>query len=173
MLRIGHGFDVHALLDKNLFIENYPERKEHKFIMGGIEIPFEKVLLGHSDADVLTHAVCDALLGAAGLKDIGNQFPDYDSSYLGIDSQKLLGKVLELISRNFFIANIDSTILAERPKFAPYIEAMRIKLAETLSININQINIKATTTEKLGFTGREEGIAAEAVCLLFVRDASK
>lgn len=173
MLRIGHGFDVHALLDKNLFIENYPERKEHKFIMGGIEIPFEKVLLGHSDADVLTHAVCDALLGAAGLKDIGNQFPDHDSSYLGIDSQKLLEKVLELISRTFSIVNIDSTILAERPKFAPYIEAMRIKLAETLSININQINIKATTTEKLGFTGREEGIAAEAVCLLFVRDESK
>ena len=166
MLRIGHGFDVHALLDKNLFIKSYPERKEHKFIMGGVEIPFEKVLLGHSDADVLTHAICDALLGAAGFKDIGNQFPDTDHEYRGIDSQKLLKKVLELISEKFSIVNIDSTILAERPKFAPYIQAMRIKLAETLSVNIDQINIKATTTEKLGFTGREEGIAAEAVCLL-------
>ena len=172
MLRIGHGFDVHALLDKKLFVENYPERKEHKFIMGGVEIPFEKVLLGHSDADVLIHAVCDALLGAAGLKDIGNQFPDNDPVYSGIDSQKLLKKVVELISENFSIVNIDTTILAERPKFAPYIESMRINLAETLSLSIDQINIKATTTEKLGFICREEGIAAEAVCLLLVRDKS-
>lgn len=172
MLRIGHGFDVHKLIDKDLFSVKYPERKNHRLILGGIEIPFTKVLIGHSDADVPTHAVCDALLGAAGFKDIGNQFPDTDKQYEGIDSQKLLKKVLELISQDFSIVNIDVTILAEKPKISPYIDLMRERLAETLSIDFQQINIKATTTERLGFIGREEGIATEAVCLLLRRDKS-
>lgn len=165
-MRIGHGFDVHKLLSREEFLKIYPERSSHKFILGGIEIPFEKLLLGHSDADVLTHAICDALLGAAGLMDIGNQFPDTDASYAAIDSQILLSKVLDLIAARFKIINIDATIMAERPKIAKHILAMRKKLSETLKIDIGQINIKATTTEKLGFVGREEGIAAEALCLL-------
>lgn len=166
MLKIGHGFDVHKLLDKDIFVIEYPRRKDHTFILGGISIPFHKVLVGHSDADVLTHAICDALLGAAGLKDIGNQFPDNDKQYEGIDSQKLLKQVKELISKKFTIVNIDASILAERPKLSPHIDIMRKKLSETLSIDIEQINIKASTMERLGFVGREEGIAAEAVCLL-------
>jgi len=169
MLKIGHGFDVHKLLDKDIFTIEYPRRKDHTLILGGINIPFHKVLVGHSDADVLTHAICDALLGAAGLKDIGNQFPDNDKQYEGIDSQKLLKQVKELISERFTIVNIDSTILAERPKISPHIDNMRKKLSETLSIDIEQINIKASTMERLGFIGREEGIAAEAVCLLSIR----
>lgn len=165
-MRIGHGFDVHKLLSREEFLKIYPERFFHKFILGGIEIPFDKLLLGHSDADVLTHAICDALLGAAGLMDIGNQFPDADNTYSAIDSQILLAKVLVLISERFRILNIDATLMAERPKIAKHILSMREKLSETLNIDIEQINIKATTTEKLGFIGREEGIAAEAVCLL-------
>ncbi len=166
MLRIGQGYDVHRLMIKTDFVEKYPDRSGHKFILAGVEIPSEKVLLGHSDADVLTHAICDALLGAAGFKDIGNQFPDNAPQFKGIDSQILLKKVLDLISEKWKIENIDSVVMAEKPKLAPHIESMKAKLTETLKIELDQINIKATTTEKLGFVGREEGIAASAVALL-------
>lgn len=166
MLRIGQGYDVHSLIKKVDFDEKYPERSGHRFILAGIEIPAEKVLLGHSDADVLTHAICDALLGAAGFKDIGNQFPDNDPEFKGIDSQILLKRVLDLISDKWKIENIDSVVMAEKPKLAPYIDSMKAKIAETLGIKLNQVNIKATSTEKLGFVGREEGIAASAVVLI-------
>lgn len=153
--KAGTGFDVHAL------VEGRP------LILAGITIPFEKGLLGHSDADVLTHAVMDALLGAAGLGDIGQHFPDTDMTYQGISSMALLKKVVALLTeKNLELANLDATIIAERPKMAPFHDAMIQSLAETLGCHPEQINLKATTTEKLGIPGREEGIAAEAICIM-------
>ena len=155
MMRIGSGYDVHRLVE------------ERKLILGGVEIPYEKGLLGHSDADVLLHAIMDALLGAAALGDIGGHFPDTDPQYKGADSKKLLSCVLGLISeKGYCIMNIDATVIAQRPKLKPYIPQMREIIAEVLQIDADQINIKATTEEGLGFTGAGEGIAASAVCLL-------
>lgn len=154
-MRIGHGYDVHALV---------PDRK---LIIGGVEIPHEAGLLGHSDADVLLHAICDALLGAAALGDIGKHFPDSDMKYFGISSVKLLEKTGELLKeKGYFVLNIDSTILAQRPKLSPYIDAMRENIAAALKIEKDSVSVKATTEEKLGFTGEEKGIAAHAVCLI-------
>lgn len=155
MMRIGHGYDVHRLV------------LEQKLILGGVEVPYEKGLLGHSDADVLTHAVMDALLGAAGLGDIGKHFPDTDPAYAGADSMKLLEHVAGLLrARGWQVSNVDATILAQRPKLAPYIPAMRRALAGHLGLEEEQVNVKATTEEGLGFTGSGEGMAAHAVCLL-------
>ncbi len=155
MLRIGQGFDVHRL------VENRP------LIIGGIKIDYERGLEGHSDADVLTHAICNALLGAAALGDIGQHFPDTDNQFKNADSQKLLLHVCNLLrGHKYKINNIDATIIAQAPKLAPHIQAMRQKLAQTMQIEINQINIKATTTEKLGYIGRGEGIATEAIVLI-------
>lgn len=154
-MRIGHGFDVHA------FVEG------RKLILGGVEIPYEKGLLGHSDADVLTHALMDAMLGAAGLGDIGKLFPDTDEKYKGISSLVLLKEVkAEVEGRGYRLANADITVICQKPRLRPYIDEMTRKLVQVLAEAENTINIKATTTEKLGFTGRGEGIAAEAVCLL-------
>lgn len=154
-MRIGHGFDVHALV------------VGRKLIIGGVTLDYPRGLLGHSDADVLLHAICDALLGAAALGDIGKHFPDSDARYKGIDSRELLKQVGALITaKGFQVGNIDATIIAEAPRMAPHIAAMVANIASDLGVNISQINVKATTTEKLGFTGRGEGIAAEAVCLL-------
>lgn len=153
--RIGTGYDVHRL------------EKNRKLILGGVEIPFESGLSGHSDADVLVHAIMDALLGAAALGDIGRHFPDTDEKYEGISSMKLLEHVSWLLERNGYgIGNIDATIIAQAPRLAPFIDEMKINIAETLKISHNKVNVKATTTEKLGFTGRKEGIASEAVCIL-------
>jgi 2-C-methyl-D-erythritol 2,4-cyclodiphosphate synthase len=153
--RIGHGFDVHQLVEGR------------KLIIGGVTIPYEKGLLGHSDADVLLHAICDALLGAAALGDIGKHFPDTDASYAGADSRVLLRSVVaKLRDHGFTIGNIDSTIIAQTPKMAPHIAAMRANIASDCGLSIDRVNVKATTTEKLGFTGRGEGIAAEAVCTI-------
>lgn len=155
MIRIGHGYDVHKLV---------PERK---LILGGVEIPNSLGLLGHSDADVLTHAIMDALLGAAALGDIGQHFPDSDPQYGGIDSQLLLKEVCCLIrEEGYEISNLDATVIAQKPKLVPYLEKMREKLAESMEIDLSQLNLKATTEEHLGFTGREEGISAHCVCLL-------
>jgi 2-C-methyl-D-erythritol 2,4-cyclodiphosphate synthase len=157
-IRIGHGFDVHAFAE------------ERRLIIGGVDIPHARGLLGHSDADVLIHAVCDALLGAAGLGDIGRHFPDSDPRYKGIDSRKLLRHVSALLDeRGWKVGNVDATIIAQAPKMAPHIPAMRANLADDLGIEAAAINVKATTTERLGFTGREEGIAAEAVCLILAK----
>lgn len=154
--RSGLGFDVHAFS---------PDRK---LILGGLEIPFEKGLAGHSDADVLTHVIMDALLGAAAQGDIGKHFPDTDPQYAGACSLDLLLHVMKIIrAKGYEVTNIDATIACERPKLAPYIEQMRQKLAQIMEIDIDDINIKATTTEKLGFTGREEGIAAFAMANIF------
>ena len=154
-MRIGQGFDVHALT------EGRP------LILGGVEIPFDRGLAGHSDADVLIHAICDALLGAAGLGDIGRHFPDNDPQYKGIDSRELLRNVVEqLVQRRLEVGNLDCTIVAQAPKLAPYVDLMRDHLAHDLGVPHERINVKATTTEKLGFTGRGEGIAAFAVVLL-------
>lgn len=154
-MRIGHGYDVHALV------------AGRDLIIGGVKIPHSKGLQGHSDADVLIHAICDACLGAAGLGDIGKHFPDSDAQYKNIDSRKLLRKVKETIAeRGWKVANIDSTIIAQAPRLAPYLSQMIAHIASDLSIPSDCINIKATTTEKLGFTGREEGIVAHAVVLL-------
>lgn len=154
-MRIGHGYDVHRLVEGR------------KFILGGVQIPHEKGLLGHSDADVLTHAIMDALLGAAALGDIGKHFPDSDPAYRGIDSLRLLEKVRETIAANGFqIENIDATIIAQKPKLAPYIELMREKIAACCCVDISRVNIKATTEEGLGFSGRLEGVSAHAVCLI-------
>lgn len=154
-MRIGHGYDVHRLV---------PERK---LILGGVEIPWEKGLLGHSDADVLTHAVMDALLGAAALGDIGRHFPDSDPTYAGADSLKLLTVVCAKIrAAGFEISNIDATVIAQSPKLSGYIETMRIRIAAAAGIDVGQISVKATTEEHLGFTGSGEGIAAHALCLL-------
>lgn len=154
-LRIGHGYDVHKLS---------PQRK---LILGGVLIPYEKGLLGHSDADVLVHAVMDALLGAAALGDIGKLFPDTDEKYKGADSLALLKRVAEIIDKNHFeISNIDSTICAQAPKLSPFIVNMRENIANALGIDTAQVSVKATTEEGLGFTGKGEGISAHAVCLI-------
>lgn len=153
--RIGHGFDVHAFAEGR------------KLIIGGVEIPHDKGLAGHSDADVLLHAICDALLGAAGLGDIGRHFPDSDPQYKGIDSRKLLRHVANLLNeRGWRVGNVDATIIAQAPKMAPHIVAMQANIAADLGVAVEVVNVKATTTEKLGFTGRSEGVAVEAVCLL-------
>ena len=158
-MRIGHGYDVHRLVEGR------------RLILGGVEVPFDKGLLGHSDADVLTHAVMDALLGAAALGDIGRHFPDTDPAYAGADSLKLLDHVVELLEeKGYQVGNVDATILAQKPKLAPYIEKMRDNLAARMKVEPGQVNVKATTEEKLGFTGAEEGIAAHAVALLFLKE---
>lgn len=155
MFRIGQGFDVHGM------VEGRP------LIIGGITIPYEKGLLGHSDADVLLHTVADACLGAIGEGDIGRHFPDTDPEYKDADSGKLLLHVYELVKeKGYRLVNIDCTIIAQKPKMAPYIEPMKERIASLLEGDVSQVNIKATTTEKLGFTGRGEGIAAQAVILL-------
>ena len=154
-LRIGQGFDVHALV---------PGRK---LMIGGVDIPFEQGLLGHSDGDVLLHAICDALLGAAGLGDIGRHFPDTDEGLRGADSRGLMRSVGErLRETGFAVVNIDATIIAQAPRMAPHIAAMTSSIAETLGISTAQVSVKAKTTERLGFTGRGEGIAAQAVALI-------
>jgi len=154
-MRIGQGFDVHALV---------PGRK---LVIGGVEIAHDKGLLGHSDADVLLHAICDALLGAAALGDIGKHFPDSDPKYKGIDSRELLRQVATLLrDRGRRVVNVDATIIAEAPRMAPHIPAMVANIADDLAIEPHYINVKATSTEKLGFTGRGEGIAAQAICLI-------
>ncbi|MBD5463017.1 MAG: 2-C-methyl-D-erythritol 2,4-cyclodiphosphate synthase [Lachnospiraceae bacterium] len=154
-MRIGMGYDVHKLVEGR------------KLIMGGVEIPYEKGLLGHSDADVLLHAIMDALLGAAALGDIGKHFPDTDPAYKGISSIKLLEHVGKLLEENLFlIENIDATIIAQAPKMRPHIDAMRENIANALGITMEQVNVKATTEEGLGFTGTGEGISSQAICLL-------
>ena len=154
-MRIGTGYDVHRLVE------------ERALILGGVLIPYEKGLLGHSDADVLLHAIMDALLGAAALGDIGKHFPDSDEKFKGISSIALLKEVKKLLDSELFIVeNIDATIIAQRPKLAPYITEMRENIADALQIDISQVNVKATTEEGLGFTGSGEGIASQAVCLL-------
>lgn len=155
MFRIGQGFDVHQL------VEGRP------LIIGGITIPYEKGLLGHSDADVLLHTVADAVLGAIGAGDIGKHFPDTDPAFKDADSAKLLEHVWNLVkSEGYSLVNADCTIIAQKPKMAPYIEAVRARIAGLLEATVEQVNVKATTTEKLGFAGRSEGIAAQAVVLL-------
>ena len=155
MVRIGHGYDVHRLVEGR------------KLILGGVEIEYIKGLLGHSDADVLLHAISDALLGAAAMGDIGKLFPDNDNAYLGADSIKLLEKVCEIVKeKGFTVNNVDSIVVAQKPKLAPYIETMRKNIAKAMEIDISCVSVKATTEEKLGFTGRQEGISAHAVCLV-------
>lgn len=155
MMRVGHGYDVHALV------------AGRDLILGGVKIPHTRGLLGHSDADALIHAVCDACLGAAGLGDIGHHFPDSDSQYKNIDSRILLRRVRDAIqAKSWKVANVDATIVAQAPKLAPYMEQMKQNLAADLGISGESVNIKAGTTEKMGFAGREEGIAAYAVVLL-------
>ena len=154
-MRIGHGFDVHALV------------AGRKCIIGGVEIANEKGLDGHSDADVLLHAICDALLGAAALGDIGKHFPPSDDTYKNVDSRVLLRHVVALLkAKNYVVNNIDATIICEAPKLSPHTKQMCLNIAVDCNINIDCVNVKATTTEKLGFTGRGEGIAAEAVCTI-------
>lgn len=154
-MRIGQGFDVHAFGDGN------------KIVIGGVVIPFERGLIAHSDGDVLLHALCDALLGAAGLGDIGQHFPDDDPQYRNADSRALLRLVIAKVkNKGFILSNADMTIIAQRPRMFPHIPAMREKIAEDLGVNVDCVNVKATTTEHLGFTGREEGIAALASVLL-------
>lgn len=155
MYRVGHGYDVHKLTNNR------------KLILGGVEIPYEKGLLGHSDADVLVHAVCDALLGAAALGDIGKHFPDTDAQYKNADSIVLLKHVCKLLSDyNFRICNIDATVIAQRPKIAKYIENMRENIAGACNIEISQVSVKATTEEGLGFTGAGDGIASHCVTMI-------
>jgi len=154
-MRIGMGYDVHKLV------------KNKKLILGGVEIPFKLGLLGHSDADVLLHAICDSLLGAAALGDIGKHFPDTDEKYKGISSLLLLEYIGNLIyKKGYTIENIDATIIAQKPKMAPYIPTMIKNISKSLNISENQVNIKATTEEGLGFTGKSEGISAQSICLL-------
>ena len=154
-MRIGHGYDVHRLVEGR------------KLILGGVEINYEKGLLGHSDADVLLHAISDSLLGAAALGDIGKLFPDNDPAYLGADSLVLLRKVAEHLKENgFSVVNVDATVIAQAPKLAPHIQNMRENIAKVLEISTSAVNVKATTEEKLGFTGRKEGISAHAVALI-------
>ncbi|MBS6609968.1 MULTISPECIES: 2-C-methyl-D-erythritol 2,4-cyclodiphosphate synthase [Peptoniphilus] len=154
-MRIGIGYDVHKLVENR------------KLIIGGVNIPYGKGLLGHSDADVLIHAIMDSILGALALKDIGYHFPDSDNEYKNIDSKILLKRVFKIMKENNFkIGNIDSVIACEKPKLAPYIDSMRKVIADILNTDVENISIKATTTEKMGFVGREEGISAEAICLL-------
>ncbi|AJE02017.1 2-C-methyl-D-erythritol 2,4-cyclodiphosphate synthase [Geobacter pickeringii] len=154
-MRIGHGYDVHCLVEGR------------KLILGGVDIPWEKGLLGHSDADVLLHAISDAILGALALGDIGKHFPDTDPQYKGADSRKLLRHVMELAGRQGYrLGNLDATIVAQRPKLAPSIPEMRTNIAADLGAELDRVNVKATTTEQLGFAGRGEGIAAYAVVLM-------
>ena len=154
-MRIGHGYDVHKLVEGR------------KLILGGIEVPHTLGLLGHSDADVLTHAIMESILGAAALGDIGQHFPDHDDRYLGADSTELLRHVMELIrEKGYRIGNLDATIIAQKPKLMSYLPQMRKKLAEVMEISEDRLNLKATTEEHLGFTGRQEGISAHCVCLL-------
>ncbi len=154
-MRIGQGYDVHRLVE------------DRKLILGGVEIPFEKGLLGHSDADVLVHAIMDALLGACALGDIGKHFPDSDNSYKNADSIKLLEEVAGIVSNaGFKISNIDSTVIAQAPKLSPFIDDMRINIAKACKIDVKQVSVKATTEEKLGFTGEGLGISALAICLI-------
>ncbi len=154
-MRIGHGYDVHKLIENR------------KLILGGVDIPYDKGLLGHSDADVLLHAIMDALLGAAALGDIGKLFPDTDDKFSGADSIILLEKVCHVLSDNGYkIGNIDSTVIAQKPKLKDYIDDMRANIAYACNIDVSQISVKATTEEKLGFTGSGEGISAHAVCII-------
>lgn len=155
IIRVGHGYDVHKLTENR------------HLILGGVDIPYEKGLLGHSDADVLLHAIMDALLGAAALGDIGTHFSDNDPAYLGADSMELLRKVCALLrEKNYAVSNIDATVIAQQPKLKPYIEQMRVNIAKTMALDTDRISIKATTEEKLGFTGRKEGISAHCVALI-------
>lgn len=155
-MRIGHGYDVHQLT---------PDRK---LILGGVEIPWEKGLLGHSDADVLLHAIMDALLGACAMGDIGHLFPDSDPKYQGADSLRLLHEVVRRMkAENFFPGNVDATVICQAPKISPFVPQMRTNLAQALSLPLHRVSVKATTEEHLGFTGRGEGIAAHAVCLVW------
>ena len=155
MIRIGHGYDVHKLVEGR------------KLILGGVDIPHETGLLGHSDADVVVHAIMDAMLGALALGDIGKHFPDTDPVYSGADSILLLKKVTEIIAeQGYSVGNIDSTIICQAPKLAPHIDTMRKNIAEAIGCDISQVSVKATTEEKLGFTGAKEGISAHAVCVL-------
>lgn len=155
MIRVGQGFDVHAFTDGDFIV------------LGGVIIPHEKSFKAHSDGDVLIHALCDALLGAAGLGDIGRHFPDTDAAYANIDSRKLLRHVIELLKElGWALGNADMTIIAQAPKMAPHIESMQANLAADMGVSINQVNVKATTTEHLGFEGREEGIACSATVLI-------
>lgn len=159
-LRIGHGYDVHRL------------ERGRKLIIGGVDIPYEKGLLGHSDADVLLHAIMDSILGALALGDIGKHYPDTDDRFKGIDSTVLLKNVIDLIlPKGYTVLNIDSTVCAERPKLSPYIEEMRKNIAESAGIDISCVSVKATTEEGLGFTGEGKGISATAVCLLERKDS--
>ena len=154
-MRIGHGYDVHKLCE------------DRKLILGGVEIPYEKGLLGHSDADVLAHAIMDSLLGAAALGDIGKLFPDNDPTYKGADSLKLMERVAQVLAENSYkIVNIDSTVVAQAPKLAPFIDDMRRNIAKACGLDVSQVSVKATTEEKLGFTGEGKGISATAVCLI-------
>lgn len=154
-MRVGMGYDVHKLVEGR------------DLIIGGVKIPYEKGLLGHSDADVLLHAIMDALLGAAALGDIGKHFPDTDPNYKGADSLDLLKEVYKLLDKNdYVVENIDATIIAQAPKMRPYIDEMRINIAHALRIEMSQVNVKATTEEGLGFTGSGEGISSQAICLL-------
>ncbi|MBQ3057782.1 MAG: 2-C-methyl-D-erythritol 2,4-cyclodiphosphate synthase [Clostridia bacterium] len=154
-MRIGHGYDVHKFCDNR------------KLIIGGVEIPYEKGLLGHSDADVLLHAVSDALLGAAALGDIGKHFPDNANEFLNIDSRILLRRVVGLLKDNgYMVGNIDATVIAQKPKMAPFIQQMRQNIADDCGIDVNFVNVKATTEEGLGFTGELLGISAHAVCII-------
>jgi len=153
--RIGHGYDVHALGDGL------------RLVIGGVEIPHSKGCIAHSDGDVLVHAICDALLGAAALGDIGKHFPDTSAEFKGIDSLLLLGRVVALLNKEGYqIANIDSTIAMQRPKLRPYIDLTRERIAETTGLSVEQVSVKATTTEHLGFEGEEKGVSATAVCLI-------
>ncbi|MCR4831001.1 MAG: 2-C-methyl-D-erythritol 2,4-cyclodiphosphate synthase [Pseudobutyrivibrio sp.] len=155
-MRIGTGYDVHKLVEGR------------DLIIGGVKIEHTLGLLGHSDADVLLHAIADAVLGAAGLKDIGAHFPDTDPKYKGADSMKLLEEVRELVmDKGYVVGNVDATVIAQKPKLRPYVEQMEENVAKCLGIDVEQVNIKATTEEHLGFTGREEGISSQAVCLLY------
>ena len=155
MIRIGHGYDVHRLTENR------------KLIIGGVEIPYEKGLLGHSDADVLLHAISDSLLGAAALGDNGCLFPDNDEKYKGADSLVLLREVAEVLKNNgFSVVNIDSTLLAQKPKMRPYIDEMRKNIADACGISVDRVSVKATTEEGLGFTGNGDGMAAHAVCII-------
>ena len=154
-IRVGHGYDVHAFADGR------------RLIMGGVKIEYDKGLLGHSDADVLLHAICDALLGAAALGDIGKHFPDTDESFKGADSRAMLREVVDLVQeKGYSVSNIDATIVCQRPKLADYMQQMKENIASDCEIDRDRVNIKATTEEKLGFTGRGEGVSAHAVCLI-------
>ncbi len=154
-MRVGMGYDVHRLVE------------DRKLIIGGVEIPYEKGLLGHSDADVLLHAISDALLGAAALGDIGKHFPDTEEKWKGADSLKLLERVGQMLEEKlFFIENIDATIIAQAPKMRPYIDTMRENIARVLHLNLDQVNVKATTEEGMGFTGEGKGISAQAICMV-------